>query len=250
MTTPRCSAPQGVEVVGNCHSSAVGKAWGVTESDPVSPRTYPSNMDDSQSTPDADRWLQVRYPEIGVESLRALEEHLAKVVTSPGETWRWRWILITAHDALQCFLVAATKGSDQLGASTDRYQDKWRDNYGKGALDTPGDRLTTASDLLVRAGELRGFVDSKALALDSEDERRLNKLMSWRRELAHPKAVDRLVEIDGMPDLVRAALSTIDFLAVESMHVYRIATEAESYIVVRDRLRLTLAQLPESASGG
>lgn len=80
-------------------------------------------------------WMQTDYQTEGVLALEMRVERLGKVLEDP---YRWKWVILAAHNSLHSFLVAAVSGSDMLWAMTEKYATHWREQYEKGQRPTSG----------------------------------------------------------------------------------------------------------------
>jgi len=59
-------------------------------------------------------WLETNYETEGERALEMTVEQLKLVLADP---YRWKWIIIALHNALQAFLVHVVSGSSQNAAT-------------------------------------------------------------------------------------------------------------------------------------
>lgn len=175
-------------------------------------------MDESDD--DDGIWLETDHEQEGVLSLGFAVEQLELVLHDP---YRWKWVIIGVHNSLQAFMVVACSGSDQLGAMNDKYQQHWREHYENGTQPTRQPRLANFMILFKRVQHLKRYVDTRSLQPTDEQSLAVERLNSWRDDFVHYKPGSLSIEVSGFPDIIRASLEVIRFLAFESMNVFRTA---------------------------
>jgi hypothetical protein len=163
-------------------------------------------------------WMQTDYRTEGVLALEMTVEQLRKVLDDP---YRWKWVILAAHNALHSFLVAAISGSDLLGAMTEKYAAHWRERYERGVRPTMAERLADFPELLRRAEGLKGYVDSSPLRPSDEERASAERLNRWRSDFIHYKPGSMSIEVSGFPKIIGDALSLAEHLALRSGHVFR-----------------------------
>lgn len=165
----------------------------------------------------ADNWLETDSETEGVLALEMTVEQLSKALDDP---YRWKWAIIALHNSLQAFLVHATSGSDKLGAATESYRRRWYEAYERGEFTEAKERLATVGELMQRARKLKGYVYTRSLPPNEEQDRAAARLGNWRDTFIHFKPMGLTIEISGFPDICRPCIDVIEFLAFESGHVW------------------------------
>lgn len=164
-----------------------------------------------------DNWLETDYETEGMLALEMTAEQLSHVLDDP---YRWKWVVIALHNALQAFLVHSCSGTDLLGAMTTKYQRQWREAYDRGEILDREGRLAPVGELVERARSLRGYIYMTPLPPNDEQDTAVMKLGSWRDTFVHYKPMGLTIEISGFPAIFRPCLDVIEFLAFESGHVW------------------------------
>ena len=143
-------------------------------------------------------WLDTNYETEGERALHLTVEQLALVLSDP---YRWKWVIIALHNALQAFLVHTVTGSDQLGAMTEKYQRKWREAFAQGkSPPRKGEYLAPVNDLMKRARTLRRYTYTKPLPASVEQDHAVKLLSDWRDRFIHYKPGGLTIEVSGFPD--------------------------------------------------
>lgn len=71
-------------------------------------------------------WIRTDTDREAVDGLEMAVEQMRLVSVDP---YRWKWVILAAHNALTCFMCVTVAGSDQLGAMDERYIKAWRNAY-------------------------------------------------------------------------------------------------------------------------
>jgi hypothetical protein len=82
-------------------------------------------------------WLQTDERE---EAVAALEFLVELTSTLPSNIYRWKWIIIVMHNAIQCFMVIALRQSDGRGPIRDDIMAKINRAIDKGEI-PPSEKL-------------------------------------------------------------------------------------------------------------
>ena len=148
------------------------------------------------------------------EAVGALEMVCELLPTICSDTYRWKWAIIAMHNALQGFMVLATKGSNSL-ATLNSGSAKKLVGYWEGQNEYPEKRkLDYFFELFVKiqAVELRQYVHSKPYVPVGTHICSVKKLNELRNSFIHfvPKLFS--IEVHGLPDVFRDCLEIIGFL--------------------------------------
>ena len=165
-----------------------------------------------------ERWLRTNEAVETVTSLQMVCEQLPKVV---DDLHRWKWVIISLHNALQC-MVQASRGSDRLDVTTDKGKRKWLAPFKSNSGCFPKLYMdnflhlyekTQVPQLMKRYAQSQTF---KPKGTQTESVERLNEL---RNKFIHffPKSLS--LEVSGLPAIVQDCIHIIDFLAFECGNV-------------------------------
>lgn len=144
-------------------------------------------------------------------------EQLRLVLVDP---YRWKWVIIALHNALQSFLVHAVSGTALVGAMTLKFQRRWHEAYERGEILRTGERLATVKELMERARDLKGYTYTKPLPPNAEQDLVVHRLGDWRDTFVHYKPGGLTIEVSGFSGICTPCLDIIEFLAFETGHVF------------------------------
>jgi hypothetical protein len=164
--------------------------------------------------------MQMDMQEEGVRALEMMVEQLARV---PGDFYRWKWVVIAAHNALQAFMAQAVAGSAQIGHMTNAYIRKWHEAYERGERPTTPPRVANFMDLFERVQshqDMNRFVGSRKLEPTTEEQDSVSDLNYWRGEFVHYKEGALSIEVSGLPEILHDCLAVVHFLAFECGQVF------------------------------
>lgn len=165
-----------------------------------------------------ERVLQTNEQEEAVSALEFTLESALKVTT---DIYRWRWIIISLHSALQGFMVIALRHSDGSGPVPDFIIAKIliANRKKQPQPDEVLHRFLTLYRLL-RSRRMERYVHSKRFrpkGTQTWSVRRLNRL---RNDFVHftPKGLS--LEVSGLPHICLDCLSVVQFLHDESGNIF------------------------------
>jgi hypothetical protein len=119
--------------------------------------------------------------------------------------------MIDLHSALGCALVAALRGTDGVGAYTDKDQGRWLDWFAdrseKRRRAPESERIAEFGILLdrVQSNDYGPRMMAAPIALSEDELKDLNKLNQFRGNLAHVKPTHWSLEVDGLPRMCGVA---------------------------------------------
>lgn len=175
-------------------------------------------------------WMRLDLRTEGTRALEMMLEQLEQVVQG-DDPYRWKWVILAAHNALQAFMAQAVAGTTELGHLTDKYQMQWEEAYEKGERPAGEPRMAGFMELFQRVQSdryMKRFVHSKKLQPSRSEAAAVSKLNYWRGEFVHYKKGSLSVEVGGYPAMLNHIIRVIRFLVDESGQVYFVKDELET----------------------
>lgn len=162
-------------------------------------------------------WLRTDEHEEAVSALEMVAESSAMVLE---DCYRWKWVLIATHNALQGFMVLALRQGNGLKALKDHIAAKWLKAYREGG-EYPNEQLDTFLNLYkkVKSDQMICFVHSKSFVANHEHDKAVKKLNSLHNEFIHFVPKGWSLELVGLPTICLACLEVADFLGWQSGNV-------------------------------
>lgn len=155
------------------------------------------------------------------EAIKALEMVLEQISRVKLDVYRWKWIIIALHNALQAFMVLALRGSANFHLVKADDAEKYLAAIMEEGEPFPGEQLDFFLELYkkIKSNRMKMYVHSQPFKPTGNQTRRVKKLHSLRNDFIHflPKGFS--VEVGGMPEVVKDCLAIISFLAFESGNV-------------------------------
>ena len=142
---------------------------------------------------------------------------------------RLRWAIIAVHQALQCFMVTAlkgTEGSRPLAQKSAKRLVRQLLAYAarRGRFPSQPQRLDSFSDLYAKVKDasptgMGQLVISKPFRAEPEDDRAIEKLNELRNGFVHCTPGTSILDPAAAIAPLRSALKVISFLAFESQNI-------------------------------
>jgi hypothetical protein len=115
-------------------------------------------------------WLETdKYVELG----RAVSMAREQIERVEQDAYRWKWVVVALHNAIQAAIVCSISGSAGLGALRPRIRDQWLETYYSGGSDFPVERLDDFPALYRRMKEEHTFDPGRTV---DDDVTRLARL--------------------------------------------------------------------------
>jgi hypothetical protein len=167
------------------------------------------------SPPVRDTWLQTDERE---EAIAALEFLAELACTLPSNIYRWKWVIIAMHNAVQSFIVVALLQSDGRGPIRDDVMAEIRQAVHRNEV-PPKEKLDDFMTLYKKtktAARMQKYVHSKHLIATADQDLAMKKVNELRNEFLHFTPKGWSLEISGGPALCLHCLKIIDFLVSDS----------------------------------
>ena len=189
-----------------------------------------------------DRWLRTDEYVETKDSLEMVCEQLPKVV---DDLHRWKWVIISLHNALQGCMVLALMGSNSLDILTKKDQKKWLAAYRLQNGCFPEfymDKFLCLYDKIKKTRLMKRFSHSQTFKPKGQQTVSVKMLNRWRNEFIHFFPKNLSLEVSGLPAVVQDCIDIIDFLAFGCGNVLWKDEAVEASIrdtIKRIRLRLS-----------
>lgn len=195
-----------------------------------------------------DLWLRTNETEEAISALEMLAE-MAQCLAN--DRYRWKWTIISMHNALQAFMVIALRHSDGLLTLKDKIAAQWLKWYREGG-EFPRQKLDNFQNLYKKVqgdGMLR-YVNSKRFEAGPQHDRAVKKLNELRNEFIHFVPKGWSLELTGLPEICLDCLEIIEFLGWESENVlwYEECQQERATLALKDARNL-LAELKQEYEG-
>jgi hypothetical protein len=164
-----------------------------------------------------ERWLRTDEHEEAVSALEFVLESASKVAT---DIYRWRWIIISLHSALQGFMVIALRHTDGSGPVPSEIIGRILAAQRK---KEPQPREMLHKFLVLyrklRSSRMDRFIHSKRFKPQGAQNRSVCRLNQLRNEFIHFTPKGWLLEVSGLPHICLDCLSVIHFLESQSGNI-------------------------------
>ena len=160
-------------------------------------------------------WLETDERE---EALAALEFLIEILAPLPGDTYRWKWVFVVMHNAVQAFMVLALRQSDGRGPIRDDVMFKILEALRLKTV-PPVERLDSFPNLYRKikiTERMQKYGRSKPFVATSSQDYSMRKVHELRNEFLHFTPKGWALDLAGAVDICLDCLQIIGFLAEES----------------------------------
>ena len=163
-------------------------------------------------------YLKTDAVEEAVSALEMVAEQSARVQEDP---YRWKWVILATHNALQGFMVLALRGSNGLLALRDEVAGAWLKAHREGRS-PPQERLDSFLNLYkkIKSDRLLFYVHSKKFSPQGNQDRSVRKLNSLRNDFNHFLPRLWLIDLGGLPEICLDCLDAIQFLGWQCGNIF------------------------------
>jgi len=162
-------------------------------------------------------WLRTDEFEEAVSALEMVPEAAAAV---SNDIYRWKWVILAVHNALQGFMVLALRGGNGLAALRDDVAQAWLEAYRQGTK-YPRDKLDSFLNLYkkIKSDRMLFYVTSLKFVPKGSQGRSIKKLNALRNNFIHFIPKGWSLEVSGLPEICLDSLAIINFLGWESGNI-------------------------------
>jgi len=160
------------------------------------------------------------YDEVrdAIYSLELLVEHLPKVITAPQH---WKWVILSAHSALQGFMVLSLRGTNDLNVLSKKSAAKWLEAYeSKSSRYQPrklDDFMNLYSKITSEAMFLR--TDSKCFTATKSQDESVQRLNAIRNDFIHYVPTSAAYDMRRWASIILEVIPIIEFLVLQSNNI-------------------------------
>jgi len=164
-----------------------------------------------------DLWLRTDETEEAISGLEMLAETAPSLIADP---YRWKWVIISTHNALQGFMVLALRHGNGLLALKDEIAAQWLKAYREGGK-YPVEKLDNFLNLYkkVKSDRMLCYGHSEKFKATPNHNRSVKKLNELRNEFIHFVPKGWSLELTGLPEICLDCLDVIEFLGWESGNI-------------------------------
>jgi hypothetical protein len=179
------------------------------------------------------------------EAVLALE-FTARAAQDLGvNAYRWKWVVVGIHNALQGLMVLALRGGNGLAALPDDLAAEWLKAY-DARTHPPVERLDTFLNLYrkIKSERMLLFVDSQRFQPAGTQGRSIRLLNRLRNDFIHFLPRTWSLDLTGLPSMCLECLDVGEFLIKDSGNIMwtRSAHRRRSEVALREaRAALVLA---------
>jgi hypothetical protein len=165
-----------------------------------------------------ERWLHTDEHEEAVSALEFMLESASKLAS---DIYRWRWIIISLHSALQGFMVIALRHSDGSGPVPDAIITQILDAH-QAKEPQPRELLHKFLVLyrLLKSRRMDRYVHSQRFRPQGTQNRSVCRLNQLRNEFIHFTPKGWSLEVSGLPQICLDCLAVIHFLESQSGNIF------------------------------
>jgi hypothetical protein len=162
-------------------------------------------------------WFRTNHFEEAVSAIEAAADFSEAAVADP---YRWKWVVIAVHGAVQAFMVLALYRGNGLLAMPDALRDKWLEKYRAGEV-LPMERMDSFLNLYkkVKTDAAVGWVHSKRFVPGPTQDASMRQLNKFRNEFIHFMPKVWSLELAGLPAICLDCLFVARFLHGEGGNI-------------------------------
>lgn len=162
-------------------------------------------------------WLRTNEYEEAVSAAEAAADFSETVLKDP---YRWKWVLIAVHNAVQGFMVLALRRGNGLLALRDDIAAEWLKAY-RADKTLPKEKLDNFLNLYakIKTDAAAGWVHSKPFVSGSTHDQSMKHLNDFRNEFIHFVPKGWSLALAGLPAICLDCLSVARFLHDEGGNI-------------------------------
>jgi hypothetical protein len=162
-------------------------------------------------------WLQTDEYQEAVSAIEAAADFAERVTE---DQYRWKWMLIAVHNAVQGFMVLALRRGNSLLALRDDVAAQWLKAY-REHNPLPREKLDSFLNLYskVKTPAAAGYVHSRPFVPGPSHDRSMKKLNELRNKFIHFVPKGWSLELAGLPTICMDCLSVAYFLHTDGGNI-------------------------------
>ena len=153
-----------------------------------------------------------------VETVSALEAAADELERAQGDPYRWKWVILTLHSAVQGMMALALKGSNGLNVLKSDDAKQWLDASENGAPLLTDLEMDSFLNLYKKI-KSDSYIDSEKFTPQGTEGQSVKYLNQLRDQYVHFVPCAFLLRVDGLPEMAIDCLNIARFLAYDSKNI-------------------------------
>ena len=156
-----------------------------------------------------------------VETISALEMATDELARTRTDSYRWKWVILALHSALQGMMVLALEGSNGLRVLKPKDAKRWLDAYESRAplpADLEMDNFLNLYEK-IKSDAMLFYVNSEKFAPQETQGRSIKRLNRLRNQFIHFTPRTFMLVLNELPEMILDCLDIAWFLAWDSNNV-------------------------------
>ncbi len=156
-----------------------------------------------------------------VETISALEMATDELARTRTDSYRWKWVILALHSALQGMMVLALEGSNGLRVLKPKDAKRWLDAYESRAplpADLEMDNFLNLYEK-IKSDTILFYVTSKKFTPEGTQGKSIEDLNRLRNQFVHFTPCSLSLILNGLPEMTIDCLNIAQFLAWDSNNI-------------------------------
>ena len=156
-----------------------------------------------------------------VETVSALEVSSDELELVLKDSYRWKWVILALHSALQGMMALALKGGNGLRVLKPKDAKRWLDAYESGAplpADLEMDSFLNLYEK-IKSDTILFYVTSKKFTPEGTQGKSIKDLNRLRNQFVHFTPCTLALILNGLPEMTIDCLKIAWFLAYDSGNI-------------------------------
>ena len=156
-----------------------------------------------------------------VETISALEVAADELARTRTDSYRWKWVILALHSALQGMMALALEGGNGLRVLKPKDAKRWLDAYESGAplpADLEMDNFLNLYEK-IKSDTIRFYVTSKKFTPEGTQGKSIKDLNRLRNQFVHFTPCTLALILNGLPEMTLDCLNVARFLAYDSKNI-------------------------------
>jgi len=164
------------------------------------------------------KWLETDALREAVLALEMVSEQASKI---DEDLYRWKWVILALHNALQGFMVLALRGTNNLNVISKKDAQAWIEAYDADQA-LPSTKLDDFLSLYkkIKSDAMLMWTCSKKYTTSGQQGWSIKKLNTLRNNFIHFLPSNYAIQISGLPNICIDCINIIRFLGWESGNIF------------------------------
>lgn len=140
-----------------------------------------------------------------------------------------KWLVISLHSTLQCFMILALRGTNGLLVLSEKSAISWLESYENNTINKQPLKMDTFSNLYkkIKSDKMMMWLSSKKFISNQSQDHSVKSLDKFRNEFTHYLPKTWLIEKSMIAPIVNDCLEIIKFLAKDSGNIFYNKSDVE-----------------------